>query len=449
MTSKAVARLRLTPKDVEQPRAGGLRVLQVVHQFLPRHAGGTEIYCADLSFALARRGHAVRVLSGAPQPDDVGIDLQWDDGQAIVVEKHAALRQHRWLGAARGFFDRFDNPEARQAIRWVLHRMRPDVVHVQHLLYLSAELFEECHQLGIPVVVMLNDYWFLCHRIKLRRRDGSLCDGPARGWNCSQCLNSSALMRTHLNALAVGANMYRYAYLTRRLLQADRILAPSRYLREVYGRNGVPVERITYLDYGTTSPPPEVAARFAPGRQRTRIRFGFLGSLIYEKGLHVLLDAFEQLPAGIAELHVFGIPAEPDYVGDLQRRSQHPDVYWRGAVGHADRWQALAEVDVLVVPSIWYENSPLTIHEAHMVSVPVIASGIGGILELVRDGVTGRTFPVGDVDALAACLREVVARPQCLNEWQGAIVPPKSMEAHVDEIEAIYRELRAGRQSAS
>src|SRR5262249_31103989 len=133
---------------------------------------GTEIYCADLSFALARRGHAVRVLSGAPFLEDVGTSVQWNDGQAIVVEKLAATRGYRWLAPVGGFFDRFDNPEARRAICAVLERMRPDVVHVQHLIYLSAELLSECRARGIPVVVMLNDYWFLCHRIKLRRRDG-------------------------------------------------------------------------------------------------------------------------------------------------------------------------------------------------------------------------------------------------------------------------------------
>jgi glycosyltransferase involved in cell wall biosynthesis len=421
-----------------------------VHQFLPRHLGGTEIYCSDLSFALARRGHAVRVLSAAPFPGDVGTSVQSEDGAAIGVEKVAATRQHRWLEAVGSFFDRFDNPEARQAIRRVLHRMRPDVVHVQHLLYLSAELFAECRRLGIPVVVMLNDYWFLCHRIKLRRRDGSLCEGPARGWNCCQCLNEPAPVRSHLNPLAVGANMYRYAYLTRQLMKADRILAPSRYLRDVYSRNGVPAERITYCDYGTVTPPPEVAARFAVRRPRARIRFGFLGALTDDKGVHVLADAFNQLPVGVAELHLFGFPGEPGYMEDLQQRARHPDIHWRGSVAHVDRWQALAEIDVLVVPSIWYENSPLTIHEAHMARVPVIASAVGGILELVRDGVTGRTFPVGHANALAAVLREVVAQPECLSEWRRAIVPPKTMAAHAEEIEAIYRGLRvAGTESSS
>ena len=436
-----LARMRMSPVEVERPRDGGLRVLQVVHQFVPRHTGGTEIYCSDLSFALARRGHAVRVLSGAPFRDDVGTRVHWEGDAAVAVELLPATRTYRRLGSVGRFFDRFDNPAARVAIREALDRMRPDVVHVQHLLHLSAELIPECHTRHIPVVVTLNDYWFLCHRIKLVRRDGALCEGPARGWNCCQCLNTSRLVRSHLNPAAVGANLYRYAYLVRRLEKADRILAPSRFVREVYGRNGVDAARIVVCDYGTASPPPELAARLRARRRHEPVRFGFLGALIRDKGVHVLIDAFNRLPAGCAELHIFGPAADPAYNEDLRRRAQHPGIRWRGPVPHPERWAALAEVDVVVVPSIWYENSPLAIHEAHMAGVPVIGSATGGIPEHVRDSVDGRTFPAGDVDALAACLRGVVEDPESLARWERATIAPKTMEAHVLEIESIYREV--------
>jgi glycosyltransferase involved in cell wall biosynthesis/SAM-dependent methyltransferase len=437
--------MRTTPEEVSEPAEGGLRVLQVVHQFLPHNTAGTEIYCADLSFALRRRGHAVRVLAGALVAEHAGSSVLWEGDVGIGVEKILATRHYRRMGAIGGFFDRFDNPEGRAAIRSVLHRMRPDVVQVQHLLYLSAELFTECEIRGIPIVVMLNDYWFLCHRVKLRRRDGSLCDGPARGSRCSQCLNLPGLARSNLNPLALGSNLYRYAYLRRQLLKADRILAPSRYLRDVFIRNGIPAERIVHCDYGTATPPPELAARFAQDRQHRPFRFGFLGTLMYDKGVHVLIDAFQELPPGAAELHVFGLAVETGYVEGLRARARHPDIHWRGPVTHAERWNALAEVDVLVVPSVWYENSPLTIHEALMARVPVIGSDIGGIPELVRHEENGLTFPVGDARALAVCMRMALEEPAKVSAWRRAIVPPKTMTVHVDEIEAMYRDVRAKR----
>jgi glycosyltransferase involved in cell wall biosynthesis len=395
-----------------------------------------------------RRGHTVRVLSGAPHGDTAGTSVYFDGSEAIGVDRIRATRPYRWLGSVASFFDRFDNPEARPAIRSLLDRMQPDVVHVQHLLYLSAELIGECRRRGIPVVVMLNDYWFMCHRVRLERLDGALCDGPARGWNCCQCLNTPPLVRSHLNPIAVGANVYRYQYLMRRLLQADRILSPSRFLRDMFYRNGVPAGRITMCDYGTAPPPAEFGALLAARPPHDPVRFGYLGSLMAHKGVHVLIDAFNRLSAGRAELHVFGAAPDAAYE-DALRRQAGDGVRWRGPLPHAERWRALGEVDVIVVPSVWHENSPLTIHEALTARVPVIGSTMGGIPELIRHGETGLVYPAENADALAACLQQVVDDPRCITCWQERITPPPSMDAHAAEIEGIYRELRdAGRAGA-
>lgn len=435
------------PQDQRQGGTGPYRVLQVVHQFVPRFTAGTEIYCADLSAALARRGHTVRVLSGAPHGDTAGTGVYFNDGEAIGVDRIRATRPYRWLGSVASFFDRFDNPEARPAIESLLDRMQPDVVHVQHLLYLSAELIAACRRRGIPVVVMLNDYWFMCHRVRLERLDGALCDGPARGWNCCQCLNTPPLVRSHLNPIAVGANVYRYRYLMRRLLQADRILSPSRFLRDMFYRNGVPAGRIAVCDYGTAPPPAEFGALLAARPPHVPVRFGYLGSLMAHKGVHVLIDAFNRLSPGQAELHVFGAAPDAAYEDALRRRAGD-GVRWRGPLAHVERWRALGEVDVIVVPSVWHENSPLTIHEALTARVPVIGSTMGGIPELIRHGETGLVYPAQNADALAACLQQVAADPSCISRWQERITPPQSMDAHAVEIEAIYRELCAHRANA-
>jgi glycosyltransferase involved in cell wall biosynthesis/2-polyprenyl-3-methyl-5-hydroxy-6-metoxy-1,4-benzoquinol methylase len=435
------ARLQTPPDALAEPRPGGLRVLQVIHQFLPRHTAGTEIYCSDLSFGLARRGHAIRVLSAAPWRDDIGTTIQWEGDQGVVVDRIPAGRAHRGLHGARGFLDRFDNPDARIAIRDVLDRRRPDVVHAQHLLYLSAELIPECRTRGIPVVVTLADYWFICHRVRLERRDGRLCEGPARGWNCCQCLNTGPLGRSHLNPAAVAANMYRYAYLVRQLNKADRILAPSAFLRDMMVRNGIDPGRIQHCDYGTVDPPASAVESFASRRLHEPVRFGFLGSFLHHKGVHVLIDAFNRLPPGKAELHLFGTEPDPGYAEALKRQARHDGIRWRGALPHDQRWKALAEIDVLVVSSIWYENSPLTIHEALVAGVPVIGSAMGGIPELVAHERTGLIYPALDAGALAACLRRVVDDPACVARWRTAIARPKTMEQHVEEIEGLYREL--------
>jgi glycosyltransferase involved in cell wall biosynthesis len=252
-------------------------------------------------------------------------------------------------------------------------------------------------------------------------------------------------MRSRLNPVAVAANLYRYAYLIRQLRKADRILAPSRFLRDVFARNGIPAERITPIEFGM---PPVSFDQFGPAQPRRRdepLRVGFLGSLMPDKGVHVLIDAFNRLPAGAAELHVFGGAFDPPYHEELLRLARHPGIRWRGELPHADRWRALGEIDVLVVPSVWYENSPLTIHEARLAKVPVVASAIGGIPELVQHGVTGATFPAGDAAALAACLQAIIADRSRLDAWRRAIPAPKTLDTHAGEIDALYRELHGAR----
>jgi glycosyltransferase involved in cell wall biosynthesis len=346
------------------------------------------------------------------------------------------------------FFDGFDNPDAHVAIRATLDHVRPDVVHVQHLLNLSGELMRACRDFRIPVVVTLNDYWFLCHQVRLKRRDGTLCAGPAHGLNCAQCLMGPRVVRTRLNPVAVAATVYRFAYLTRQLVKAQRILCPSRFLHDAFVRNGVRSDRLVVCDYGTPAPPADVVARRAAPRADGPVRFGFLGSFIPDKGPHVLLDAFTRLAPGRAELHLFGAPVDPQYAATLRRAGERPDVHWRGPLAHAERWRALGEIDVLVVPSTWYENSPLTIHEALAVGVPVIGSALGGIPELVRHDVNGLTFPAGDAAALAACLQAAADDPGRRARWQAGIVPPKSMAAHAAEIETLYRELGVAARAA-
>jgi glycosyltransferase involved in cell wall biosynthesis len=116
-----------------------------------------------------------------------------------------------------------------------------------------------------------------------------------------------------------------------------------------------------------------------------------------------------------------------------------------GPVAHADVPKALGALDVLVVPSIWAENSPLVIHEAFLAGVPVIASDIGGIPELVTHEVNGLLFPVGDVDALARALQRVAGDRGLLQKLRDGIPPVRSIETDVQELRAMYQRTQTTR----
>ena len=161
---------------------------------------------------------------------------------------------------------------------------------------------------------------------------------------------------------------------------ADRVthfLAPSNHFREQFVEFGIPAERITHARYGFDHRPFEKMPRHTPGRLSGPLQLGFLGSLMVSKAPHLLLEAYRGLPAGSASVDLFG--AHVDYHGDDSYRRQldplleQDGVTLHSALPHEEVVTALSSLDVLVVPSVWPENSPLVIHEAFLAGVPVVA----------------------------------------------------------------------------
>ncbi len=167
---------------------------------------------------------------------------------------------------------------------------------------------------------------------------------------------------------------------------------------------------------------------------------GFLGTLAWQKGPHVLVDAFNLLPTDTAStltLHGSG-DAFPDYADALRAAIRHPNITVAGPVAYDDVGRVMRSFDLLVVPSLWYENSPLVIQEAYALGIPVVASDLGALPEKVLDGRTGRLFPPGDAAGLADVLQQIMADRDILATWRRQISPPPAMEEHAAELAAIY-----------
>jgi glycosyltransferase involved in cell wall biosynthesis len=229
----------------------------------------------------------------------------------------------------------------------------------------------------------------------------------------------------------------------RRLAGAvDLFLAPSRYLAEQLTEFGLPAERVVHCDYGFVTE--AFAKRDLPDQAR---RFAFLGSLVPHKGAHVLLDAFTDMPHD-ATLEICGAPYDPAYANELRRITRHPGVQLRGGLDPEHVPEFLHSVDCLVVPSIWQENSPLTIHEAFMAGVPVVASRMGGHVELLAEG-GGLLYEADDASALHVLLRRLCDERGLARSLTASAPPVKSMPDHVAELLSFYGKLLAGREVES
>ena len=160
--------------------------------------------------------------------------------------------------------------------------------------------------------------------------------------------------------------------------------------------------------------------------------------------MHVLLDAVRQLPNDAYEVQIHGDPRiSPEYVAGLKRQTNGLPVHFRGAFDDTQRSATYAGIDLLVVPSLWLENSPLVIHEAFQASVPVVASRMGGHVDLIDDGAHGRLYQPESSDELAGILRSVIEVPAMLTSWAAKLPAIKTIDADAREWERVYLDAAA------
>ncbi|MEE8385068.1 MAG: glycosyltransferase, partial [Dehalococcoidia bacterium] len=162
--------------------------------------------------------------------------------------------------------------------------------------------------------------------------------------------------------------------------------------------------------------------------------------------VHVLLEAFQGLlarghqPAPRLRIHG-NLSWFPDYVRQLRSQLEGDAVEFLGEFDNQDALQIYAGIDVLVVPSVWWENSPTTMHEAMLTGTPIIASNFGGMADLVREGENGLLFQVDDAADLQRKMESLLQDPARLEELRGPGVPVKTIERDAADMEQRYLEL--------
>jgi glycosyltransferase involved in cell wall biosynthesis len=426
------------------------KILLVSHKFPPHAIGGVEVYTHHLAHAL-REHHQVSVFY---RHDDV----RARGGRAGLVEHDeapapgtAGLQTRRvslnpqGLGASvtGEFLGTFLNRQIEASFARFLEETQPNLVHFQHVMSLSARLPGLARRAGVPALLTLHDYWFLCGNSQLLWPDARPCRGKAMGMNCVRCAAAARFpspLAAALKPALAPLFLYRDRMVRQAAFQARQLIAPSHFLIEQYVAAGFPAERFVYLENGL--PLDHIEA--APDRSRLwgatdPMRVTYLGSLSWQKGVHILVQACAGLPPGAVRLRIWGDPTVfPEYSRRLRGLLAHPEAVLMGRVENERVGEVLADSDVLVVPSLWYENSPIVIQEARAARVPVVASGHGALAEKVRHQIDGLLFPPGDVVALRQALQRLVEEPELLPALRHHILPIVQMQDHVAELESIY-----------
>jgi len=421
-----------------------MRLLYVIHQFFPDCHSGTEQHCLAAAREARRRGADVTVLS-----------LHWKhDRELPAVELFEqpydgfrVLRLNHWRGINRNDVLRdYDNRHLESWFQSVLDSVRPDAVHFFHLRQLGSNLMSVARNSGARVIVSLTDFWFLCPRFTLLRPDGSVCSGPPDGGaGCVACNHPELAgvepatgepQLTDQAPMRLRALLDRQATQLERLSAADAVFAPSNFLASMFAQNGLAPERMQVVPYGLE---PDRIVPIPTERPRRPLRLAFCGVLSPWKGPHLVVEAVRQTQAPV-ELRIHGRLDEPmfaDYIDDVRKKAEGDDrITFAGAYSGNEAARVFADMDVLVVPSTWYENTPFVVLEAFAAGVPVIASDLGGISEVVREGTTGLLFPPGCVSALTTAIERLATDPDLFARLRPS--PPPGISECYDRFAAAY-----------
>jgi glycosyltransferase involved in cell wall biosynthesis len=449
-----------------------LRILHAIHDFLPRHHAGSEIYAFELCRELAARHH-VSILCAEHDPLREHGHVEWRVYKGLPVIELV----NNWICGT--FAETYRPAAIGERIEQLLDAVQPEVLHVHSLLNLSFDLPAMARRRAIPVVATLHDYSLVCPSggQRIHRAAKHVCN-EIDAERCVRCFRESpfhsqasfgrmaAVARASgtLRQAAVGI-VRRFPRVAGGISQAaarapilalsredvdarlaaarsvfdgvDVFVAPSPSLAAEFERLGMDAGKIKVSDYGFRKMTPD--RREGGGG---RLRIGFVGTLVWHKGVHVLLEAAGRLPRESYELTVFGDPTVfPQYSAELRRLAEGLPVRFMGAFDREAAASVYAQMDVLVVPSLWMENSPLVIHEAFMAGIPVVGARMGGIADLVEDGRSGLLYEATSIEQLAAALLSLIEGPQRLrtmSRFVQALPPVKSIAEDAREWEAVY-----------
>jgi glycosyltransferase involved in cell wall biosynthesis len=442
-----------------------VRVHLIVHRFPPEGMGGTELYTLHLARGLIAGGHQVTVLTHA-EGEGADLVIRQDVYDSIPVRRLAFTPDT----AGDPVRDEYDNRRVAAAVRRLWEAERPDLVHVTHFGYLSTSVTEVADTMGIPWLATLTDFWAICPNGRLLRADGSLCHGPESLGECVRCVTAMGprgagyaapvhalpiwswalaaraaswpLLRATRWARWLAALDARGAVIRQRLLRARAIFCPGAHAREMLIVNGYPRDLIDHAPHGILDP--QALRRHGPPADGPVLRLGYLGPLDHAKGAHLPIDALASLspdvPVSLTYRGALPSEASPDtYAGTILDQFASSDrARHGGPYSQNELRKVLHSLDVLVVPSLWYENTPTVIYEAVAASVPVIATDLGGMRELVGALRGGWLFPRGDAGALASLIRELALDRGCVRRIAGDMAPVPAFAEHLTRVSATY-----------
>lgn len=435
-----------------------MKIVHALGWYFPESLGGTEVYVAGLSRRLSLGGHDVYVV--APDPSQKKERTYEHEGLSVYrypIPEEPTRSECQGRVPVRG---------TEHFHAW-LRELKPDLVHIHSFVTgLGIPEIQEAKSAGARVIVTnhLGSLGFLCQRGTMMRWGEQLCDGICSQVKCAACALHGRGLPKPLAWLfgavpAVGGGLARNVSgklssavgmrdliahnqaMQRIMLDlVDKFVVLNQWAYDTLVANGAPKEKLFLNRLGLSQE--NVFRKPGPDERPTKspVTVGYMGRFVAIKGVYDLAKAIVSLPQDLPlEVEFRGAVNDEEsrsVLRELQRiLGDEKRVRFAPAVPVSEVPRTMAGYDVLCCPSVWFENGPTVANEAHAVGTPVIGTRIGGLAELVTDGVNGRLVTPGDSQALSEVLQQVASDPSAtVDRWRRALPPARTM----DEITADY-----------
>jgi glycosyltransferase involved in cell wall biosynthesis len=411
-----------------------LKILLGVHQFFPHHYTGTERYVLNLAKQLQRMGYSIKVLTYSVIDQDgfrEGYSANILYKEYIYEGVPVIALRHRERPDNHTFcFDLID-ADFYQEAKNIFKKDNYDIYHCAHPFRISASI-KAARDAGIKVVLMVTDYWLMCPLGIMLRTDNILCEGLEEGRNCLK----------HCFAHITEESLQKRIDDSRKLIDScDYLLSPSKFLIWLFNNAGfIPPERFVLSRHGFDYTKKK---DYSFKELKETITFGYIGTVQHHKGIHIMIEGFKKTSHKNIRLQVWGgCFHEIEYQKNLMETAKEdPRIEFKGVYDFNDVETILKPIDVVIVPSIWYENAPLTISTSLAYGIPVITSNIGGMSEMIRDGHNGLTFKAGDPADLSTKFNLIAENPELITKFKRNIQYPIRVEEEAFNTDLVYKQL--------
>lgn len=420
-----------------------MHILKIIHGYPSNYNAGSEVYSQSICNELSKN-NIVSVFTREENPYTKDFQIRKEQKEDNLAFYYVNNPQGK---------DGYRHSELDANFATLIQEIKPEIAHIGHLNHLSTGIIDELNKAKIPIVFTLHDFWLMCPRGQFLTRsigkenNFQLCSGQ-EDKKCATSCYEVYFSGKEKEAEEDTTNWTKWIHnrMEETIAIIDKVnlfIAPSNYLRDRFIRDfKVPENKIIYLDYGF---PTEYLTQTEKSKEKINYTFGYIGTHIPAKGINLLIEAFSKIEKP-ATLKIFGRDngQSTKALKQLAKVSINPIEFHGEYINHNLANDVFSNIDCIVVPSIWAENSPLVIHEAQSCKIPVITADFGGMKEYVNHKVNGLLFEHRNVVSLQEQLEFAINNEEVMKKLgnngylysDNGSVP--DIVDHCKELEAIY-----------